>query len=346
MQAHITLGRLFGVQIGLHYTWLLVALLLLFSLAGHWKAMHATWGQGLVWVLAAGTALLFFAALVAHELAHAVVARARGLPVRSITLFALGGVAHIEREATDARTEFWMGVAGPIMSVLIGGLCLGLAWMLGWPVWTEPATPLMAMLVWWVTGNAVRATRIATRTGQVVAFGFIVLGLLRFFGGAGFGGLWITFIGWFLLSAARASYAEMALRESLRGIRVGEVMTRDCPLVDGHATLQTFVEDTLLRTGQRCFVVAEEGAIAGLITLHEVKAVDRARWPSTLVSEVMRPQAQLRLVTPETPVTEALEMLGHDDINQVPVVVHKRLVGMLSRDHILRYLLTRAELNM
>jgi Zn-dependent protease/CBS domain-containing protein len=376
MQAHITLGRLFGVRIGLHYTWLLIALLLLFSLAGHWQAMHPTWGQGLVWALAIGTALLFFAALIAHELAHAVVARARGLPVRSITLFALGGVAHIEREATDAGTEFWMGVAGPIMSALIGGLCLGLAWVLGWPVWTEPATPLLAMLVWlgyinialalfnmlpgfpmdggrvlraiiwWITGNAVRATRIATRTGQVVAFGFIVLGLLRFLGGAGFGGLWITFIGWFLLSAARASYAELELRESLRGVRVSEVMTRDCPLVDGHSTLQTFVEDTLLRTGQRCFVVAEDGAIAGLITLHEVKAVDRARWPSTLVSEVMRPLAQLRMVTPETPATEALEMLGQDDINQVPVVAHRQLVGMLSRDHILRYLLTRAELNM
>ena len=313
MPAHITLGRLFGVQIGLHYTWLLIAVLLLFSLAGHWQAMHATWGQGIIWALATGTVLLFFAALVAHELAHAVVARARGLPVRSITLFALGGVAQIEHEATDARTEFWMGVAGPLMSVLIGGLCLGLAWVLGWPVWTEPVTPLLAMLVWlgyinivlalfnmlpgfpmdggrvlraivwWVTGNAVRATRIATRTGQVVAFGFIVLGLIRFLGSAGFGGLWITFIGWFLLSAARASYAEMELRESLRGVRVGEVMTRACPLVDGRATVQTFVEDVLLRTGQRCFVVAENDAIAGLITLHEVKALDRARWPSTLV---------------------------------------------------------------
>jgi CBS domain-containing protein len=262
------------------------------------------------------------------------------------------------------------------MSVLIGGLCLGLAWVLGWPVWTEPATPLLAMLVWlgyinivlalfnmlpgfpmdggrvlraivwWVTGNAVRATRIATRTGQAVAFGFIVLGLLRFLGGAGFGGLWITFIGWFLLSAARASYAEMELRESLRGVRVGEVMARDCSLVDGHVTVQAFVEDMLLRTGQRCFVVAEDNAIAGLITLHEVKTVDRAHWPVTLVSEVMRPLAQLRTVTPETPVTEALEILGHDDINQVPVVANRRLVGMLSRDHILRYLLTRAELHM
>jgi CBS domain-containing protein len=188
---------------------------------------------------------------------------------------------------------------------------------------------VLRAIVWWVTGNAVRATRIAARTGQVVACGFIVLGLLRF-----------------PLSAARASCAEMELRESFRGVCVDEVITRDCPLVDGHMTVQTFVEDMLLRTGQRCFVVTENDAIAGLITLHEVKAVDRARWPSTLVSDVMRPLAQLRTVTPETPVTEALEMLGHNDINQMPVVTNRRLVGMLSREHILRYLLTRAELHM
>jgi predicted transcriptional regulator len=232
------------------------------------------------------------------------------------------------------------------MLVWLGYINIALALFNMLPGFPMDGGRVLRAIIWWITGNAVRATRIATRTGQVVAFGFIVLGLLRFLGGAGFGGLWITFIGWFLLSAARASYAELELRESLRGVRVSEVMTRDCPLVDGHSTLQTFVEDTLLRTGQRCFVVAEDGAIAGLITLHEVKAVDRARWPSTLVSEVMRPLAQLRVVTPETPATEALEMLGQDDINQMPVVAHRQLVGMLSRDHILRYLLTRAELHM
>jgi CBS domain-containing protein len=205
---------------------------------------------------------------------------------------------------------------------------------------------VLRAIVWWVTGNAVRATRIATRTGQVVACGFIVLGLLRFLGGAGLGGLWIAFIGWFLLSAARASYAEVELRERLRGVRVGEVMMRDCPLVDGHTTIQTFIDDTLLPTGRRCFLVAEDDAMAGLITLHEVKAVERARWPSTTLYDVMRPLAQLRTVTPDTPVADALEMMGHDDINQLPVVSNRRLVGMLSRDHILRYLLTRAELHM
>lgn len=376
MQAQIKLGRLFGVQIGLHYTWFLIALLITFSLATHWRATHADWGQGVVWAMAVVTGLLFFAALIAHELAHALVARARGLPVHSITLFALGGVAHIEKESPDASTEFWMGVAGPLMSALIGGVCLGLAWLSGWSFWTEPATPLLVMLVWlgyinlmlalfnmipgfpmdggrvlraiiwWITGNAVRATRIATRVGQGIAFGLIILGVLRFFGGAGFGGLWMAFIGWFLLSAARASYAETELRENLRGVRVGEVMTRDCALVQGHATLQTFVEDELLRTGRRCFLVAEDGSVAGLITPHEVKAIERARWPSTTLYDVMRPLEHLRTVTPETPVADALELIGRDNVNQLPVLANGRLVGLISRDQILHYLLIRNELNM
>lgn len=179
---------------------------------------------------------------------------------------------------------------------------------------------VLRAIVWRVTGNAVRATRIASRTGQVIAFGFIVLGLLRFFGGAGVGGLWIAFIGWFLLSAARASYAETALRESVRAVRVGEVMIRDCPLVAGHTPVQTFVEDWFLRTGRRCFLVGEDGAVAGLITPHEVKTVARERWPSTMVSDVMRPLDQLRTVSPETPVTDTLEMIGQDDVNQLPVL--------------------------
>lgn len=375
MQAQVKLGRLFGVRIGLHYTWFLIALLIIFSLAAHWQTIHLSWGQGVVWAMAIITGLLFFASLIAHELAHALVARSRGLPVHSITLFALGGVAHLEREAPDASTEFWMGIAGPLMSALIGGVCLGLAWTLSWAPWATPDTPLLAMLVWlgyinivlalfnmipgfpmdggrvlraiiwWATGNAGRATRIATLAGQGIAFVFIVWGLLRFFGGAGFGGLWMAFIGWFLLSAARSSYAETALRENLRGVRVGDVMARDCALVDRQSTLQTFVEDELLRTGRRCFLVAENGSVAGLITPHEVKAVGRDRWASTSVAEAMRPIDQLRTVTPDTSMGEALEMIGSDDVNQLPVLANGQVVGMISRDQILRYLLIRHELN-
>ena len=309
MEAHIKLGRIFGIKIGLHFTWVIIALLLTFSLATRFQAMHPGWGPGVAWATAIITGALFFAAIIVHELSHALVAKLRGLPVRSITLFALGGVAQIEKEAADAKTEFWMGIVGPITSAVLGFICLGLARTLGWTMLAEPGTPVMAMLVWlgyiniglalfnmipgfpldggrvlraviwWITGNGARATRIATLMGQVIAFSFIILGLISFFRGSGFNGLWIAFIGWFLLLAARASYAQLEMSERLRGVRVADVTPRDCAVVDGRSNLQTFVDEYLLRTGRRCFLIAENGAVAGLITPREIKAVERARWP-------------------------------------------------------------------
>ncbi|MGH9962643.1 MAG: site-2 protease family protein, partial [Pyrinomonadaceae bacterium] len=307
MKAQIKLGRIFGIQIGLHYSWFIIALLITLSLASEFYALNPGWGEGVIWTTAILTGLLFFAAIIAHELSHALVAKARHLPVRAITLFALGGVAQIEREADDAKTEFWMGFAGPIMSLVIGFLCLALAMVLGWPIGAVPATPLLAMLmwlgyinislaifnlipgfpldggrilraiIWWATGDSLKATRIAARIGQVVAFGFIILGVLRFFAGAGLGGLWIAFIGWFLLEAARGSRAQVEINESLRDVRVGDLVERDCLIVDGHDTIQNFVNKYLLRTGKRCFLVRDGHGIDGLITPHDVGETDREK---------------------------------------------------------------------
>ena len=286
------MGRIFGIEIGLHYSWLIIALLITFSLAQQFYATNREWGAGVIWISAVATGLLFFTAIILHELSHALVAKARGLPVRSITLFALGGLALIEKDAEDAKTEFWMGLIGPVTSFLIGLFCLGLAWAAGWRAEAMLHTPLTAILmwlgvstsalrfqlnsglpldggrvlracIWWVTGNPDRATRIAAQVGQLVAFGFILLGIFRFFGGAGIGGLWIAFIGWFLLDAARASYAQGFTLETLRGVRVGQVMASGSPAVDSHLNLRNFVDEYLLRTGRRSFVVEENGQVSG-----------------------------------------------------------------------------------
>jgi Zn-dependent protease/predicted transcriptional regulator len=375
MRTQIKLGRVFGVQIGLHYSWLIIALLVVLSLAGQFHITNPQWGDATIWATAIITGLLFFVAIILHELSHAAVAKARGLPVRSITLFALGGVAQIEKEASDARTEFWMAIVGPIASVTIGLLCLLLTWLLGWAPMVTPTTPVGAMLmwlgliniglgifnlipgypldggrvlraiIWWFTGDGTRATRIASLVGQLVALAFIVFGILRFFGGAGFGGLWIAFIGWFLLEASRASYGQLALTESLRGLRARDVMTNDCPVVSGRDNLHTLVEEHLLRTGNRCFVVEEQGRVAGLITAREIKAIPRNRWPYTTIDEVMRPLDQLHTIRPEASAAEVLETMARDDLNQLPVIRDGHLEGMISRTHILQVLQTRAELH-
>lgn len=375
METHVSLGRILGVKIGLHFSWILIAFLIVFSLSARFRITNPDWGAGTIWLLAIATAALFFASIVAHELSHAIVAKRRGLPVHSITLFALGGVARIEKESADAKTEFWMGIVGPISSAAIGISCLAVAFALGWPFLAEPETPVLAMLVWlgyinvalavfnmlpgfpmdggrvlravvWhATGDEARATRIATATGQAMAVGFIILGVISFFQGTGLGGLWLAFIGWFLLGAARASAAQLEVSESLRGVRVSDVMSRDCPIVDGRSNLATFAEE-VLRTGNRCFLILENGKVTGLVTPHEVKAVERSQWPYKTVFEVMKPLDQLRTVTPDTPASEALETIGRQNVNQLPVVSDARLEGIVSRDRIVRYLVTRAELNM
>jgi CBS domain-containing protein len=203
---------------------------------------------------------------------------------------------------------------------------------------------ILRALIWWRTGDVDRSTRLASKVGQVVALIFIGIGILRFFGGAGVGGLWIAFIGWFLLQAARESYLQIGLKRAIEGVSVAGVMTTDCPTVSGNLNLQHFVEEELLPTGRRCFIVVDNGAIAGLVTPHEVRQVERARWPFTTLRDIMRPLEQMRTVTPDTPLANALEMMSRHDVNQLPVVSNGRLAGVLSRAQVLSFLQTRTEL--
>ena len=376
MKAQIKLGRIFGVDIGLHYSWLIIAVLITFSLVGHFQENNPGWSQSLRWVVAIVTAVLFFAAIVVHELSHAIVAKARGLPVRSITLFALGGVAQIEKEAADAKTEFWMGIIGPITSFVIGVICLLLTVALGWTPPDLPQHPIPAMLmwlgliniglalfnmipgfpldggrvlrglIWWITGNARRATTIAARVGQVIALLMIFFGLMQFFRGNGVSGLWMAFIGWFLLSASRESYSQMVITEGLRGLRVSDVMSRDFPVVNPYTNLQDFADEHLMRTGRRFFVVTLNNHPEGIITPNEINPVPKNRWPYTTISDVMRPLDATRTVGPDTPVSDALEVMASQDLNQLPVVSDGNLVGLLSRSNIVQLIQTRAELHL
>jgi Zn-dependent protease/predicted transcriptional regulator len=374
MRSHIKLGRIFGVEIGLHYSWVLIAGLIAFTLAAQFQLLHPGWPRGAIWAAAVLTAILFFLALIAHELAHALVALSRGLPVRSITLFALGGVAQIEKEAPDAKTEFWMAIVGPIASAAIGVGCLAGAWALGWPLFDTPATPALSILVWlgyinivlalfnmipgfpldggrvfhaivwWVTGNAARSLRIATQVGRGVAFLFIAFGIGNFLIGGGFAGLWLAIIGWFLLEAAGSTYAQARVAEMLRGLRVRDLMIRDCPSVELRANLLSFIEDDLLRTGRQCFLVMDDGRVAGLIGPRDVKEIPRPQWIYRTVADVMRPLDQLHVIDPDMPVTDALETMGRENVSQLPVASGGRVEGVISRAGVLGFIETRHEL--
>jgi Zn-dependent protease/CBS domain-containing protein len=374
MRSNIKLGTVSGIEIGLHYSWFIIAALIAFSLGEHFRQVNRNWSPAEVWITALFTAVLFFVTLLLHELAHSLVAQARGLKVKAITLFALGGVSQIEEDAADAKTEFWVAIAGPIASLIIGFGCIALAVGVGWRPSAEPRTGPTAVLVWlgyinvglglfnlipgfpldggrvfraivWaITKNADRSTRIAARLGQVVAFLFILAGLWSFFGGAGFNGLWTAFIGWFLMDAAQASYAQVDVAAAFRGMRVSEVMSRDCAVVNRGMSLQEFVDTCLLKTGERCFAVEDRGRLVGLITLRDVGAVPRDRWESTTVREAMRPLKELHVITPDTQVSDALKIMAGNDINQLPVVANGALQGIVSRSHLTQLLQARSDL--
>ncbi|HKN34132.1 MAG TPA: site-2 protease family protein [Terriglobales bacterium] len=345
------------------------------SLREQFHGVSPEWSLAVVWSAALITSLLFFVALLLHELAHSILARARGLRVRAITLFALGGVSQIESEASDAKSEFWIAFVGPLTSFVLGLICFGIASLAGWSPGSKAGTPVSAVfywlgyintalaafnmipgypldggrvlraVTWWITGNADRSTRIAAQVGQVVALLFIISGLIQFFSGKGFGALWIAFIGWFLLDASRSSYIQVELMSGLRDRRVADIMERDCGTVESHLSLQDFVDEYMLRSGRRCFVVIQNNYLVGLITPNEVKQEPRDQWAQTSVQSVMRPLRDLKVVTPDTPALQALELMTREDINQLPVVSNGHLEGVFSRGQVLRFLQTHSELH-
>jgi Zn-dependent protease/CBS domain-containing protein len=374
MKSNLKLARIAGVELRLHYSWIAIAVLITLSLGARFHSTNPAWSSVTIWGISLVTGALFFVSLFAHELAHALVAKARGLPIHRITLFFLGGMAQIEREAADATTEFWMAIAGPLASVGAGVVCLGLARAFFAWHWPElPQHPAAAVLVWlgyinlvlaafnlipgypmdggrvlraalWrITGDGDKATRIAARVGQGVGWLFILWGMYRVLGGDGFGALWIALIGWFLLQAAGATLLQNRTASLLHGVIVADVMSRSCAPVDGATDVQTLVT-TRVAHGQRCFLVYDGGRIAGMVTAADLRRVDKSRWRETPLWRVAQPLEQIPSVTPQTPAMETLERMNRDSNSDLLVVGDGYLHGVVSRSDILRFLETQAEL--
>ena len=376
MQPLMRVGRIAGIEIGVHYTWLLITVLITGSFIGYLSDTHRLWPARTIWSAAIVISALFFLSVMLHEMAHALVARAYGMQVRTITLFALGGVTRIEKRAANPAAEFWMGLAGPLMSAALGMLC---GWLASW--WARgsniasispaaaillslsslnlmlamfnliPGFPLdggriLRAVLWGIGGDEIRATRIASRVGQGVALVMFSLGLWEFLSAASLSGIWLGLLGWFLLDAATASYVQAEVLTGLSNIRVGDLMSHECVSVPAELSVQRFAEEYVLQTGRRCYAVEDRGQIVGMITPADLAKVERIRWPHTPVMQVAHLLHELRSVSPDTPVVEALQTMGREDLNQLPVMTAGRMEGMLSRSHILRALETRGELSM
>ncbi len=375
MGGAVNLGKIFGIQLKLHYSWFLIFALLTLAL------VFPDWTSGFAWAIGIATCLLFFASVVAHELAHSLVGRANGIPVTSITLFIFGGMAMMTREASQPKAELKMAAAGPACSAIIGGICFLILRILG-----QGMPPLVAQMVLWLmimnfalavfnlipgfpldggrlfraaiwrhSGDFRRSTRIATRVGQGVGYFFIGGGIsivvLSLFGMAPFGfnwfsGVWIAFIGWFLQNAAQASYRQTEQREALRRFTAAQVMSASYPVVTPDITLGRLVEEHLFPTGHRLFMVVSGNRVEGILTVENIKSVSRPDWGVTRVRDVMISLDKLKAAQPSESALSILERMNESNITQILVVSEGRVVGLVTRDGLASFLRTHAELGM
>jgi Zn-dependent protease len=378
------LGRLFGIKITIDWSWLFIFLLVTWNLAVVFGQVHPEWSQALSIGTAIVASILFFASVLAHELAHSLMAIAQGLPVRNITLFLFGGVSNIEREPPSARAEFLIAIVGPITSIVLGVIFILLSRVSGAGLLTGTTDPMNALanlgpvstlllwlgpinillgvfnmvpgfpldggrvlrsILWAATDSLQRATRWASYVGQAIAWLMIITGVamafgaeVPFFGTGLVSGLWLAFIGWFLNNAAQQSYRQVLVQNLLEDVSVGSIMRRDPPTVAPGATISSLVHESVMGTDEHAFPVLDDGRLVGLVCLHDVRNVPRARWESTTVSEIMTPREQLQITAPEEEADEALNKLQKEDHRQLPVLQQETLVGLLRRRDILRWL--------
>lgn len=362
----LRIGRIFGIPLEVNVSWLVIFVLVAFSLGAQYFPTVAG-GQDPSWayyLAGAGTALLFFGSIVAHELCHALVARAEGNHVDKITLFIFGGVAQIDDEPTTPGREFLMASAGPAMSLLLGVTCL-IAWIAAssagasWWVWAPlqylafinvfvavfnllPGFPLdggrvLRSVLWAITHDLLKATRWAVRVGQLIGWSLVSIAVFSVLGGsADF--IWFGLIGWFIASLAGQAYRQQLLKSHLAGVTADSIMTPEPEYVDGDAPLDELVQEHFLGRRHSRYPVIYQGSIVGLVSLPDVKAVDRSEWPFVRTIEVTNRDLSSLVVDRKTPVETLLGRLAGDRPGALLVVGDGRLIGILTRADVIHLL--------
>lgn len=381
MRGTIQIGRVLGIPIGVHFSWFLLLVFVLSMLATRfYPEVLPESSAWLHWSLAAATGLLFFACVVLHELGHSVVARYYKIPVRSITLFVLGGVAQITRDATRPVPELLMALAGPAVSILLGGVFMALWWFGGqgnnapstmceW-LWIMnlglgifnlmPAFPMdggrvLRASLWGVTHSLARATRIAVIVGQALAAALIIVGalwtiesasgfhLLPFSLGA-VTGVQFVLIGWFLQMYAGNSLRQAQTLDELSRHRVGDVMVREVPAVYAHTTAREMLRGPLAGygPGREWAFVSGGDTFAGVAPRGAAERVPEEQQDMRVAADLMIPAAQLRPTRADETLADVLQRFQDGEARVSPVVDDGEVVGLVHEGHIARALRGRS----
>jgi Zn-dependent protease len=371
VDASVRLGRIAGIEVGLHWSLAIVFVLIVWTLAGQLlPAVVPDQPQSAYWLVSALAAFLFYMSLLSHEMGHALVARRLGVQVDGITLWLFGGVARLRGDAAMPGTEVKIAIAGPIVSlalaIFFGGATFaldatagpalvegGCAWLAGSnamlllfnliPAFPLDGGRLLRAWLWQRSGDRYRATSGAARLGRVFAFLLIGLGLLALFVQGALSGLWLIFLGWFLMSAARNEESQVVLRGALAGLRVADVMSRDPATAPGWITVDEMMRSYL--PGQRAIAYplkTFDGDLDGLVTLSRLVQVPVEERHVRRVRDFGTGMDAVAKASPSEQVTAVLDRFSPSDEGQMLVIDGGKLVGMLSPTDITRALGTRA----
>jgi Zn-dependent protease len=367
-------GRVAGIELAIHPSWLVIAFLVTYSLAiGAFPRDFPGWATSQYWIVAAATAALFFGSVLAHELSHALVARRFGLKVEGITLFIFGGVTTIDSESRTPREEALIAIAGPATSIAIGLALLAVDAVVGQPQigalvgWLGfinlalgafnliPGFPMdggrvLRALLWRMRGDRLLATRNAAAVGRALAYLLIGLGVfIALQPGGVFNGIWLALIGWFLSNAAESTAVQAGVERSLRGVRVRDAMVGSPPEVSPNESVADLVNERMLRGEDRSYLVRyDDGGLAGLVTLGDVRRLSREQWADARVTDIMTRYADLATIGPDEPLADALRLTEEREVGQLPVIGDdpRMPLGMVTRRGILRLIDARMKLGL
>jgi Zn-dependent protease/CBS domain-containing protein len=364
------IGSIAGIRIALHPTWLIIFLLVTLGLAlGDLPDRFPGWPAVAYAGLGAVVATLFFISVLAHELSHAFVARRFGVEVRDITLFIFGGAATLEGDAKTPGQEALIALAGPACSIALGAVLIGgslvvdephVGEIAGWlgvinlslalfnliPAFPMDGGRVLRAVLWRLRGDQFAATRGAAVVGRFFGYLLIAAGVWMAAGGD-FSWLWLALIGWFLSNAAGATVTQMSIQRTLAGVKVGDVMEAQPASVSPNESVADLINERLARGDSRSFLVRhDDGGLAGIVTLSDVRRVAREDWPSARVTDIMTRFGDLAVVSADQELEKALELLQEREVNQLPVVEGdgRTVVGLLTRAGILRLVDARLKL--
>ncbi len=370
----VSLGKIMGITVRIHYTLWFVFLLIAWSLAtGYMPLEYPGLGTVTYWSIGVASAVILFASVLIHELAHSYVAKRYGLPIRRITLFFFGGVSEMTQEPADPKTEVRMAAAGPLMSFIIAAF-LGVLSLISGDIHAPiavtatlrygglinavlgvfnllPAFPLdggrvLRGSIWKKTRSLYRSTVSATRISEYLSYLMMGLGLVSVIFGNFLSGIWLVFIGWFIKSGAEESMQRTLIDEALSGVTVEEIMAKDLITVPPSITVHQLVADYFLVHRHGGYPVIQDGKLFGIITMQGARSIPKERWETTTVKEAMVPCERTVTLEPTASALDALNKMALKNIGRILIVKDGRLIGIVTRGDLMRIIRTKQELGL